>query len=182
MPDVNLKSISWRLDIGAGHWLPADDLSAVTAWMSDNRLDRATAAHPVIVENGGIRYGQDRSPSHIRHPHRDIVTTTVPLRTPPPAVWQPTCGPDALARLADTFGEHEWTSAFDGACVDCSSPQVDSRGRLWCHRNDAVLWPCPPVQAALEAAGMPISKRWTPRLLGDCLSAADNAAVFGSAS
>lgn len=178
MPD--LADITWRLYAYAGHWLPDDDLTAFTDWMAANRLDPATAELSVLVDGGVITYGQDRSGPEVRSPHREIATVTVPLRTPPPDVYQPTCGPDALAALHAVLARHEWSSGFDGVCVDCSDTTTGLDGRIWCHRDAAAPWPCPSVRAALTEAGMPVptSGHRPIRVLGDCLDSDDNAKVF----
>lgn len=173
--------VAWRLDAYAGHWLTDDELTAVTDWMAANGLDRATAERPVVVEHGTVTYGQDRSLSHVRSPHRDIVAVTMPLRTAPPTVQQPTCAPEVLAELQETFRHHEWSAGFGGVCVDCSEIQVDESGRVWCRRDDAVQWPCPPVWRAMYAAGMPVPPLAGHQvILGSTLDPADNARVFGS--
>jgi hypothetical protein len=125
-----LPGSTWRLEPNAGFWLDDDELAAVTDWMADNQLERATAQHPVVVERGTITYGQDRSPDTVRGAQRDIATRTVPLRTPPPAVRQPSCSPAQLARLQDTFARHEWSAGFGGICVDCSHTTTDAHGRI----------------------------------------------------
>jgi hypothetical protein len=183
MPESDLTRITWRLDAYAGHWLSTGDLTAVTDWMTANRLRRATAERPVTVANGVIVYGQDWSLSHIRARDRTIITVTVPLRTAPPDVWQPDCGPAELAELLEVFRWHEWTSGFGGSCVDCSRTRREDDGRLWCYRDDAAPWPCPPVREALAKAGMPVPpvviEQRSPRVLGDCLDPAANARAFG---
>lgn len=107
---------------------------------------------------------------------------TLPLRTAPPNVYQPTCEADALAELHEVFRRHEWSSGFGGVCVDCSDTRIGEDGRVWCHRDDAASWPCPPVHAALARAGMPVllgNGQRPIRILGDCLDPVDNAKVFG---
>lgn len=177
-----LAEVEWRLDTYAGHWLPIDDLTAVNEWMRENHLRRATAEQPVTVEGGMITYGQDRSPGHVRAVDREIVTVTAPLRTAPPKVWQPTCSVEDLAALNEVFAQHEWSSGFDGVCVDCSGIQVDEQGRILCRREDACPWPCPPVAEALRKAGMlsdPAADQALPRrVLGDCLDPVENARAF----
>lgn len=178
---TDLDAIAWKLDAYAGHWLNDDDLTAVTDWMADNGLDRVTAQRPVVVAGGRITYGQDRSPVTIRAAHRDIVTVSAPLLTVPPAVWQPDCGDAALSELHEVFVRHEWSAGFGGVCVDCSRIQVDEAGRVWCHRDDAVPWPCQPVLDALDAAGIPLpGQQFTPRMLGDCLDPEDNKRAFAA--
>jgi hypothetical protein len=172
---TTLAAITWRLPAHAAHWLPDEDLSAVTAWMADNNLDRATAQAPVEVADGQITYGGDRSPSTVRAAHREIVTVTVPLRTLPPAIAEPSCSAVELAALQEVFLAHEWSAGFDGVCVDCSRIRLDESGRAWCHRDDAVAWPCPPVRAALVRAGFGVPAGQAGRILGDCLDPADNA-------
>jgi hypothetical protein len=141
---MDLASITWQLDAYAGHWLANDELTAIADWMADNHLTRATAERPVIVKNGTITYGQDRSPSTVRAPHRDIVTITVLLRTAPPKVWQPDCGPAAMAQLHEAFRRHEWSSGFGGVCVDCSQTRIT--GMTSCRgpaRPSKKPWPRP---------------------------------------
>lgn len=185
MTDPALARITWRLDAYAGFWLPLDELSAVTDWMAGNRLDRVTAERPVLVENGTVTYGQDRSGVTVRSHRRDIVMTTVVLLTAPPTVYQPSCTPSELRALQSVFREHEWSCAFDGVCVDCSAIQTRADGRIWCHRDDAATWPCEPVRRALAIAGLPVlppAGDAALRRLGDCLDPVDNAMVFGRAA
>ena len=179
---TDLTAIEWSLDALAAHWLADDELTAVTDWMTENDLGRATADHPVVVESGMITFGQDRSADYVRGQHRNIVTITLPLRTPPPAVRQPTCDPASLAELQSVLRAHEWSSGFGGICVDCSQPRADEHGRLWCHRHDTAPWPCPTVWEALYRAGMPVpsaTSHDTPCVLGDLLDHKDNARAFG---
>ncbi|UKD50895.1 hypothetical protein L3Q65_00960 (plasmid) [Amycolatopsis sp. FU40] len=173
-PQVPLARIAWNLPACAPHWLSDTELAAVTAWMADNHLDRATAQTPIEVADGKITYGQDRSPDTVRAAHRDIVAVTVPLRTPPPEVAQPRCSPAVLAKLQAVFDDHEWSAGYGGVCVDCSETYADA-GQLRCRRDDAVAWPCPPVRAALAAAGLAVAPGTPDRILGDCLDPADNA-------
>lgn len=180
-----LPTVTWRLDAYAGHWLTDADLHAVTAWMRENGLDGATTERPVVVADGLITYGQDRSGPTVRAPHRDIVMMTVQQRTAPPNIQQPECSPDQMAALQAVFATHEWSSGFDGVCVSCSSIRVDDTGRIWCRRDDAVAWPCPPVRQALVTAGCPLPLRADDSsglLFGDCLDPADNARAFGGAA
>lgn len=185
MTDQTLARITWQLDAYAGFWLPLEELTAVTDWMADNRLERATAARAVLVENGTVTYGLDRSGVTVRSRHRDIVMTTVPLLSAPPTVYQPDCTQSELSVLQAVFSEHEWSCAFDGVCVDCSAIQTRADGRIWCHRADAATWPCEPVRRALAVAGMPVPPPAGDnalRRLGDCLDPVDNAMVFGRAA
>jgi hypothetical protein len=178
LPDQGLASVVWHLEAYAGHWLPIDDLTEVTAWMRENHLDRATAEHPVVVRDGMITYGQDRSPGHVRAADREIITTIVPLRTMPPNVWRPTCHPASLEALNEVFRAHEWSEGFDGVCVDCSDVHIDEHGRSWCRRENACAWPCSPVAEAMLRAGIQVEdpdKLAPGVVLGDCLSPADNA-------
>ncbi|MFG1913079.1 hypothetical protein [Kribbella sp. NPDC048928] len=180
---LELGRIVWRLDAYAGHWLTATDLTAVTEWMADNHLERATAQRPVIVECGRITYGQDRSDLTVRAQHRDIATVTVPLLTAPPAIVPPLCEPAHLAVLHAVLAQHEWSSGFGGVCVDCSRTQTAANGQIWCHRDDVEPWPCPPVRTALREAKIPVpgpAEAPLPRVLGDCLSPAHNARAFGT--
>lgn len=171
----DLTAVTWRLPVHAAHWLSDEDLSAVTAWMDDNGMDGATAQAPVEVANGQITYGQDRSPGTVRAAQREIVTVTVALRTPPPAIPEPACSPAELAALQAVLADHEWSAGFDGVCVDCSTTEIDELGRIRCHCDDAVAWPCPPARAALVRAGFGVPAGQTGWILGDCLDLADNA-------
>jgi hypothetical protein len=175
-----LASVSWQLLPYAGHWLPDADLGAVTEWMRDNRLVRATAQRPVVVEHGQVTYGRDDSPATVRAAQRVIVTATVPLRTAPPAVWCPDIDETGLAALTEVFAAHEWSAGFDGVCVDCSAIQIGPDGRVYCHVDDAVAWPCPPVRDVMAAVGVPVPGERPPRILGDCLDPDDNARLFGA--
>lgn len=180
---AGLAAITWRLEAHAGHWLPDGDLAAVTGWMADNGLDRATAQHPVLVVDGRVTYGKDLSGPEVRAAHREIVTTVVPLRTAPPDVRWPECPPAAMAELQRVFRDHEWSSGFGGVCVDCSAFEVRADGRIWCHRDDAAPWPCAPVRDALAAAGLPApgGAGQQPRLvLGDLLAPAAHATTVSS--
>ena len=169
-----MSDITWRLEAYAAHWLTDEELSAVIEWMAANGLDRATAQHPVVAANGEITYGQDRSDVTVRAADRDIVTVTVPLRTEAPVVRRPNLSEAALADLQAVFAEHEWSAGFGGVCVDCSDFWTGEDGRVWCRRDGAVPWPCPPVQNALGDAGL----LWQPRILGDTLDPDDNATLF----
>ena len=183
MTEQDLVSMTWRLDAHAGHWLTDDELTAVTDWMADHQLDRVTAQRPLVVEHGTITYGQDRSDVTVRAAHREIVTTTVPLRTAPPKVWQPDCAAAVMAELQETFDRHEWSSGFGGVCVTCSHVRIGEDGRVWCHRDAAAPWPCPPIREVLHKAAIPVPAAAAGseprRILGDCLSPAANATVFG---
>lgn len=173
--DAVRAQLTWQLPAYAGHWLSADDLSAVVAWMADNDLEDATAQAPLEVVDGRITYGQDRSPDTVRAAHRKIATVTVPLRTPPPTIAKPPCSTAELAKLQAVLAHHEWSAGFDGVCVDCSATQFDAHGRVYCHRDDVVTWPCPPVRAALATAGFHVPAGPAERILGDCLDPVDNA-------
>ncbi|QXV63565.1 hypothetical protein [Amycolatopsis sp. TNS106] len=173
-----LAAIIWQLEAYAGHWLPLDELSAVTSWMEDNRLVRATAQHPVVVVAGWITYGKDLSDAIVRAPQREIVTTTVPLRSAPPVVTRPACSPEAMAALQQAFRDHEWSAGFGGVCVDCSDTTLGDDGQIRCHRDNVVAWPCGPVRDAFALAGLPIPNDAgrQPRLaLGDFLDPAVHA-------
>jgi hypothetical protein len=179
MPD--LAAIVWHLDTHAPVWLTDADLFAVTAWMDDNAMRGSTADRPVDVRDGQITYGRDYSGPTVRSPHRDIRTTVVPLRTAPPDVWQPDCDPAALRCVQAVIAEHEWTPAFDGSCVDCSTTWMDG-DRIMCRREDAVSYPCLPVRRALAEAGLPVpapDDGQLLRVLGDCLDPVTNALAFG---
>lgn len=63
MSDLNLANISWRLDAYAGHWLTNEELTAITDWMADNQLHRATAERPVVVEPSAPEWRTARSPT-----------------------------------------------------------------------------------------------------------------------
>lgn len=181
MPD--LAAIVWHLDAWAPVWMSDDDLFAVTDWMRDNDLDRSIAARPVDVRGGQITYGKNLSGPTVRIAVADIRTTTVPLLTAPPNVWQPTCDAAALRRGQDVIARHEWTSGFDGSCVDCSTTWTDRNGRIMCRREDAVSYPCPPVRRALADAGLPVPPPPADqpiRFLGDCLDPIANAMAFGA--
>lgn len=180
MATIDLTAIAWRLPAYAGHWLPEEQLTAVTDWMADNGLDGATAQREVVVAGGQVTFGQDRSPSTVRCADREIVLVTVPLRTPPPAVWQPDLDEQAMATLRAVFDQHEWSAGFGGVCVECSNVQVDEAGRVWCHRDEAAAWPCPPVRDALAEAGIPVPGERPLRILGDCLDPGDNERLFGA--
>jgi hypothetical protein len=175
---VNLATISWRMEAFAAHWMSDDELSATTAWMADNYLILATAERPVVVRNGKITYGKDRSDATVRRPNRDIMLTTVVLRTPPLTIRPVPCDADALAVLTEVFQRHEWSTGFGGACVTCTPGQTDDQGRVWGGRDDVVTWPCPAVADAMAIAGVPIPNAETARFLGDCLSERDNAQAF----
>lgn len=182
----DLANITWRLDAYAGHWLTDSELAAVTEWMAENDLDRATAERPVLVENGTVTYGQDRSGATVRAPHREIVTTTKPLRTAPPQVRQLDCTPPARAALESVFSHHEWSCGFGGVCVTCSRITTDEAGRVWCHQDDAVTWPCRPVWEAMLAAGCPVptppDDEFPGVVFGDCLDPEVSARAFAGIS
>lgn len=177
-----LDAITWRLPAYAAHWLPDDDLTAVTDWFAANQVRRASFDRPVLVERGVIRFGQDHSDSTVRARNRVIVTREVPLRTAPPAVFQPDVDEQVLDELAALFQRHEWSAGFGnqgGVCVDCS-PILVREGKVYCHVDDVMPWPCPPVRAAMNAAGVPVPgpPAPTPRVLGDCLDPAAQAKAF----
>ena len=181
MPE--LTEIVWHLDTFAGMWLPDADLSAVAAWMDENGMDRCTAARPVDVRDGQVTYGVDRDGPNTRGPDRDIRTATVPLRTPPPQVWQPSCSAEALQRAQDVIAQHEWSLTYGGSCVDCSITWTDSQGRIKGRREDVVTYPCPPVRRALAEAGLPVpppDDAQSLRMFGDTLDPVTNALAFGS--
>ncbi|MFE5565930.1 hypothetical protein ACFQ68_13170 [Amycolatopsis japonica] len=150
-----LTAIAWRLEAYAGDWLSSEELAAVVEWMADNGLVRATAQHPVVVAAGRVTYGKDLSDSTVRAARREIVTTTVLLRSAPPTVTQPACPPEEMAALQRVLRDHEWSAGFGGVCVDCSVTTLGADGQIRCHRDDAMAWPCGPVRDALAAAGLP---------------------------
>jgi hypothetical protein len=177
------SGITWRLDAYAPHWLPLSDLHAVTQWMDTNGVEDPTAAHPVVVEDGTIRFEQDRCPDHVPTARRRTTTVTLPLLTVPPEVYQPTCGEAAVKVLTAVFEEHEWSAGFGGVCVTCSDTWVDGR-RILCHRDGTVPWPCMPIREAMAKAGVPLDPpvpNGPPMLVfGDTLSPEKNAIAFGS--
>lgn len=99
----------------------------------------------------------------------------MPLRARPPAITPPRCSPAELAALQEVLAAHEWSAGYGGVCVDCSSTHVDAAGRVWCRRADAAAWPCPPVRAALVAAGFGVPAGPAGPILGDCFDPTDNA-------
>jgi hypothetical protein len=170
----------WTLPPYAAHFLSDDNLFAVTKWMTDNNMVRATTQHLVTVNNNVITYGRDDSPPAVRAAQRDIVTVTRPMLTPPPPVQLPDLQPDELDALIEVFTKHEWSAGFGGVCVDCSRIEICD-GNLWCRRDDAASWPCETVREAMRKAGLsvPGEPDRPIRILGDCLSERDNERVFG---